>query len=219
MTITPEQAAERSISLYLDVDHPGYVKEYGTYGYGRLLRNEKLGDRPFFETIKLGPGKAIEGAVVGPEGVPVAGVKISAYCTRPKPAAMKDASDLGRFTWTKTGTDGRFHLDLYPSGPAVFWVLPRDYALETHVLGNDQRGDLGTITLARGNTIVGKILDAQGKPANGSLCFGGSRPDEGTGRTGSKSVSSPTIFADRWSPLVTAHSRFAPSLRETIASA
>ena len=49
----------------------------------------------------------------------------------------------------------------------MFWICPRDYALSSHVLKNDKRGDLGTITLEKGNTIQGKALDAQGKPVAG----------------------------------------------------
>ena len=66
-----------------------------------------------------------------------------------------------------TDGDGHFRLNLLPSGPAVFWILPTDYALSTHVLKNDKRGDLGTITLAKGNVIQGTVFDVQGKPVAG----------------------------------------------------
>jgi hypothetical protein len=166
-TITPEQLAERSLFVYLDVNHPGYVKRYGGYGYGMIARNEKMGGRPFFEEIRLRPGKAIEGRLVNPEGAPVAGVQINAFCTDPE-GKKKDPNEFGAFTWGSTDTDGRFRLDLFPSGPAVFWICPRDHSLSTHVLKNDRRGDLGTIALETGNTIQGQALDAQGKPAAGA---------------------------------------------------
>ncbi len=152
--------------MYLDVNHPGYVKEYGGYGYGMIAKNEKLGGRPFFENLRLRPGKAIEARLINPEGTPVAGVQINAFCTDPD-AKKKDPNEWGAFTWTTTDADGRFRLDLFPSGPSVYWICPRDYVLSTHVLKNNKRGDLGTITLENGNTIQGKALDAQGKPVGG----------------------------------------------------
>ncbi len=66
-----------------------------------------------------------------------------------------------------TDGDGRFRLNLLPSGPSVFWILPKDYALATHLLKNDRRGDVGTITLAKGNVIHGTVVDIQGKPVAG----------------------------------------------------
>jgi beta-lactamase regulating signal transducer with metallopeptidase domain len=166
-TISPEQMAERSLFVYLDVDHPGYVKEYGGYGYGMIARNEKLGARPFYENLRLRPGKAVEARLLNPEGAPVAGVQINAFCTNPE-AKRKDPNEWGAFTWTSTDADGRFRLDLFPSGPAVVWISPRDYAPSTHVLKNGTRGDLGAIVLEKGNTIEGQAFDAQGKPVAGA---------------------------------------------------
>ncbi len=164
-TISPEQIAAPSLGVYLDVVHPGYVRRYGAYGYGMIAKNEKLGSRPFFEDLQLRPGKVIEERLVSPEGAPVAGVNIVAFCA--DPPEKKDPSEFGAFTWTATDDDGRFRLDLYSSGPAVYWILPEHYALSTHVLKNDRRGDMGTIALEPGNTIQGKALDARGKPVAG----------------------------------------------------
>ena len=52
-------------------------------------------------------------------------------------------------------------------GRQSFGSFPKDYALSTHVLKNDKRGDLGTITLAKGNVIQGTVVDIQGKPVAG----------------------------------------------------
>src|SRR5262249_55432656 len=109
---------------------------------------------------------AIEGRLITPEGVPAAGVKINAFCTNPA-LRRNDPNEWGAFTWTSTDADGRFRLDLFPSGPAVFWVLPQHYALSTNVLKNDKRGNLGTIALDKGTTIEGKALDVRGKPVAG----------------------------------------------------
>ncbi len=166
VTLTPGQMVEPSLVFYLEVEHPGYVFYYNTQGYGSIVKNEKLGALPFFETITLRTGKPIEGRLVNPEGTPVAGVRINAFCTNPE-LKREDPNEWGAFMWTSTNADGRFRLNLFPSGPAVFWVLPERYAQSTHVLKNDKRGDMGTIALEVGNTIQGKALDAQGKPVAG----------------------------------------------------
>ena len=104
-------------------------------------------------------------AALTPEGNPAASVKIGAYSTR-QPLSAK-YHELGSFTETLTDEDGHFRLNLLPSGPAVFWILPKDYALSTHVLKSDKRGDLGTIKLTEGNAIQGMVVDTQGKPVAG----------------------------------------------------
>ena len=61
-TIPPEQVAEGSLYIELDVEHPDYATR-ARFGYSLAMirKNEKLGERPFFENIELRPGKAILG--------------------------------------------------------------------------------------------------------------------------------------------------------------
>ena len=91
---------------------------------------------------------------------------------------LRSTTELGSFTETLTDEDGHFRLNLLPSGPAVFWILPKDYALSTHVLKSDKRGDLGTIKLTEGNAIQGMVVDTQGKPVAGVYARGRSRTTE-----------------------------------------
>jgi len=162
-TVTPEEAAERLLYITLRVEASDHVGYFGGYGYGMLLKNEKLGERPFYENLELWPGKAIEGLVKTPEGEPAIGVKIQSF-SAPNPDRVFDD---GRFAETKTDARGRFRLVLHAKGKAVFWVLPLDYAPETHGLKDDRRGDLGTFTLDAGVRFGGKLLDSNGKPVGG----------------------------------------------------
>src|SRR5207302_1602766 len=63
--------------------------------------------------------------------------------------------------------EGRFRLTVITPGPAIFWILPEDYAPSTHGVKDGQRGDMGTFTLAKGVRFRGKVLDANGNPVPG----------------------------------------------------
>src|SRR5262249_14014373 len=73
-TIPPEQSASPYLYIELDVEHPDYATRAG-FGYALSMtrKNEKLNERPFFETIELRPAKPITGRVETPEGEPAAG--------------------------------------------------------------------------------------------------------------------------------------------------
>ena len=162
-TISPDEAAERLLYITLLVEARDHVGYFGGYGYGMILKNEKLGERPFFEKLELSPGKAVEGLVKTADGEPAAGVKVQAF-------SAPDADrifDNGRWAETKTDARGHFTLVLHPQGKAVVWILPQEYAPETHGLKSEQRGDLGTFTLDNGVRFGGTVLDAQGKPVVG----------------------------------------------------
>ena len=161
-TITPEEAARWHLYVEVSIttrDHPEY---YGGYGYSLVLKNEKLGVRPFYERIILWPGRTIEGIVKTPEGKPAAGVKLTAY-TSPTP---NKPNGWARFPETRTDKEGRFRFVVHAKQRAVLWILPQDYAPEVHNVRNDQR-DLGTFTLSRGERLTGKLRDSEGKPVAG----------------------------------------------------
>lgn len=164
-TIPPEQASKRYLYIELDAEHPDCAPQKGFgYALGMILKNEKLGGRPFFEDVRLRPGKPISAVVQMPDGKPAAGVKVLAYSVT---SNKSERFEYGSFADTTTDAGGRFRLVLTTPGAAVFWILPPKHAPSRHVLKKDKRGDLGTFGLHDGIVLRGKVLDAKGKPVAG----------------------------------------------------
>jgi hypothetical protein len=165
-TIPPEQVAESHLYIELDVEHPDYATRAG-FGYALSMtrKNEKLGERPFFETIEMRPAKPITGRVETPEGEPAAGVELLAYSRTDK--VSQGHFEYGSFAKTKTDAEGKFRLPITTPGQGVYWVLPKAYAPELRLLADGKRGDVGTITLKRGATVTGRAFDVQGKALAG----------------------------------------------------
>ncbi|MBX6314714.1 MAG: carboxypeptidase regulatory-like domain-containing protein [Isosphaeraceae bacterium] len=164
-TIPPEQVAEPRLYIELDVEHPDYAPQMGFgYALSMIRKNETLGGRPFYESIQLRPGKAITGRVETPDGRPAAGIEVRGFS---KPESKSRTFEFGSFAKGKTDEQGQFRLVLTTPGPAVFWLLPADYAPSLHVLKDNKRGDLGLFVLQKGIEVRGKVLDAQGQPVAG----------------------------------------------------
>ncbi|HJZ56023.1 MAG TPA: carboxypeptidase regulatory-like domain-containing protein, partial [Gemmataceae bacterium] len=164
-TIPPEQSGQRYLYIELDVEHPDYAPQKGFgYALSMIRKNEKLGGRPFFESVELRPAQPVTGVVQTPDGKPAAGVKLLAYSVTSK--KKEGTFEYGSFADTKTDAQGRFRLPLVTPGWAVVWVLPEEYVPSTHVI-KDKRGDLGTFTLRTGPRLRGKVLDAKGNPLVG----------------------------------------------------
>ena len=125
-TIPPEQVAERYLYIELDVEHPDYATRAGFgYALSMIRKNEKLGERPFFETVELRPAKPITGRVETPEGEPAAGVELLAYSRTDKLAEGAVRVRLlrqGRRPTPRAGSGCRSPRPARPS----YWVLPKD---------------------------------------------------------------------------------------------
>ncbi len=75
--------------------------------------------------------------------------------------------EYGSFARAITDPQGRFRLPITTPGQGVFWVLPKAYAPELHILPDGKRGDIGIVTLKKGVSLAGRVLDVQGKPIAG----------------------------------------------------
>ena len=104
-TIGPELVANPNLYLVVEAASVGYMKEEGNNGLDVILRNQRRGEKPFFEEMRLRPARPIFGIVLTPEGKPAAGVNVSA-CSAPEIA--DNPAMEAKFTETRTDAQGHF---------------------------------------------------------------------------------------------------------------
>ena len=176
-TIPPEQVRIPRLYLELDVEHPNYAPNSGSgYSLAQIREEAKQGNRPFFENLKLRPAEPVTGRVETPEGRPVAGVEVRAFSLsgKRKPGPMEH----GSFVTASTDREGRFRVPITTPGLGLFWLLPKEYAAEGHIVGSEKRGDFGTFVLRKGITISGRAFDEQGRPLAGIIVKAVRQPDD-----------------------------------------
>jgi hypothetical protein len=181
LEFSPDQVAERRLSLALRIKHPGYVprKSVGVT-LAAVIRGAAKGDKPFFETITLEKGVEYTGQIVTPTGKPAAGVPYQfenwAWMSNRSPQFMND--EEGR-----TDDEGRFHLRMPKSQAVAIYITPPQpararfpYAPYQHFWGTDRSAehpdvwaptDFGRIVLSRGVRLSGRMLDLDGRPIAG----------------------------------------------------
>jgi len=158
-TISPRQAAEHFLYIELDVEHPEYAPKTGYgYSFAMTLKNERLGERPFFEDFDLRRGQAVSGRAETPDGWPLAGCKV--LCTS---FAQADRGHSISRTEATTDAEGRFRIMMTTPGTGTLRLLPSDYAPITRAV-NDERGDLGRFAFESGIRFEGRVNDAEGQP-------------------------------------------------------
>jgi beta-lactamase regulating signal transducer with metallopeptidase domain len=162
--IPPDQSATPALYIELDVEHSDYAPRNGWgYALSMIRKNEKLNERPFFERFEMRPAQPITGRVETPDGRPAAGVLVLAYSCTDKAGGPTEHC----FTQATTDAQGRFRLPITTPGEGAYWVKPNDYAPELYVVPKWKRGDMGTITMKKGVSVAGRLLDVQGKPIAG----------------------------------------------------
>ena len=208
-TIPPDQFAEPYLYIELDVEHPDYATRAG-FGYALSMtrKNEKLNERPFFETVELRPAKPITGRVETPEGAPAAGVAILAYSRTDKSRGALRVRLLrqGRRRTPRAGSGCRSPRPARRS----FWVLPKDYAPELHVRPRREARRHGDDHPEEGRLRDRPGPRCPGQADRGRVRRGRARARDRAGISRRWLVQSPTRSAGRRRPTPTGDSRSAP---------
>ncbi len=177
----PDQVAERELKFTLRVRHPGFIprKSLET-DLATILRRQALGDRPFFETVRLEKGVEYTAQIVTPAGKPAADVR---YFFENWSGGDNDSHAFHNDDQGRTDADGWFRLRSPKSHSVALYVLPVQtarasfpYAPYVRFWGADgphrlpdvwAPTDLGRIVLARGVRLPGRLVDRDGRPISG----------------------------------------------------
>jgi hypothetical protein len=121
----------------------------------------------------------VTGILQSTDGNPAPGVPIYAYSSAPAPPPLDPrrqgfGAQLATPTRpqqfqdeTTTDADGHFRLLVPGVGETILYFAPdKEYAQSREYVA-DKRGDVGVITLKKGATISGRLLDADNKPQSG----------------------------------------------------
>ena len=148
-TIPPEQVAKSPVNIEAEASHPNYSTRKDVCVPSRIHYREQIGRRPFWGHFDLYPAKQVSGTVVTPDGKPAAGVRVTGFANPDRNYNLNKESHYEPFCDVTTDAQGVFRMNLATGCDAVLWLLPKDFALSTHVLGA-RRGDMGRLVLQKG---------------------------------------------------------------------
>ncbi|MEP6768468.1 MAG: carboxypeptidase regulatory-like domain-containing protein [Acidobacteriota bacterium] len=114
------------------------------------------------DDVHASAGVRLSGRVVDDEGEPVAGARV-----RAAGADIFSEQDSTALSETKTGADGSFSMDDAPAGTRTVVARASGF-VQASLFQVDSKSDV-KLTLKRGGTIRGVVLDVNGKPAAGAI--------------------------------------------------
>ena len=175
ITLPPEQVAESRAQIAMRVSHPDYVPRLAHQSpLVSLVRGRKFGDKPFFETVRLGKGQLFSATVATPEGKPAAGVRFNFgnWARRSNERSSKFSNDTTGFT----DVQGHLRLRMPRTQALTITLVPDTFAAYYRFWGTDRAGqnpdvwaptELGELVLEAGQVITGRLLDLKGRPITG----------------------------------------------------
>jgi len=137
-------------------------------------------------TLRMTPGSALTGRVVGPDGEPVAGARVHGLGLRMRGRRVRSVQS---YRPRITDGDGRLKFFVTPQTQVDLTLYPSQWAAKRVTLPAGKL-DFGDIRLEAGTTVSGTLLDEHGKPAPGRWVAA-----ERTDRRTSSTVSHPVRVA------------------------
>jgi hypothetical protein len=162
--------------------HPAYISTNEQF---RLIVEE---GKPAELTVTLSLGGRITGRAIDESGNPVEDVSVWVTASDPRPDPGRDAIITAGFKMGKSGKDGMFVIEGIPSGDFQLEARKNGYLQpekeNVAVAAGGEVKDL-IITLPSGQTISGRVVDADGNPvrdanvmASFNTCFSQQNTDE-----------------------------------------
>ena len=119
------------------------------------------------DDIELPAAEKISGRVTDETGKPVAGAKVRAAA-----GSLFEEEGVPRYAETSSGPDGSFTIANAPGKSGSLVVRAPGFAPSTQF--SMQRSGVERVTLKKGGTVAGIVLDAAGKAAEGMIVLSGS---------------------------------------------
>jgi beta-lactamase regulating signal transducer with metallopeptidase domain/uncharacterized GH25 family protein len=164
----PAEVEENELRVYFN--HPDYVSDHLRHAHIPIPLYKARSLKDLFDqtaTITMRDGKSIRGHVVDKNGSPIRNAAIHLdeqyYWDKEKPRALTD-------------DNGDFHIAGVEFDKNERWVAPEDSPLyltiqaagyAPELIGVQNPGVLDAVTLQRGQTLRGRVLDESGKPLEG----------------------------------------------------
>ncbi len=193
---TVRQAGTPYFPLEIEVTHSGYAgidssaqvnlqpspaspRNFLAEGFSEPLAEPDPAARRI-GVIELRPGKEVSGVVQAPDGKPLPGVKVVAHSQVPKnergvmartsagQSVRSTAPPVASQDETVTNAKGSFRVTMITPGEGMLAIFPADGKHAPRFeFSYDRRGDLGVLTLPRGEKIKGRVLDSDGNAIEG----------------------------------------------------
>jgi len=154
------QEAERC-RLHFDVVARGFADHQTSHSFRYFLPSGGQPSRTIASRLKR--GAPLTARVIGADGEPVAGARVHALSVVTE---ERRARQIRSYRLRETDADGRFELCLVPDSKTDLVVYSSQWATRRVIVSPGQ-SDLGEIHLEAGTTVSGKLLDANGEPADG----------------------------------------------------
>ena len=115
--------------------------------------------------LTLRRGSAIEGVVLGPNGAPASGARITVRSGRLTPERMLDLEVAGS---ARADGEGRYRLEGVSPGPQTVVATDDRYARATRDVTVQPGTNRVDFRLSEGSTLAGRVVDGAGAPVSGA---------------------------------------------------
>ena len=154
--------ADQTFGASILIEREGYASECSGCQVQWAERSLTEG-KTVCDTFPLQKAEQITGRLVDEQGKPLANTLIAVQRQKTKPYGNEGLTSLTVSSEYRSDASGRFRIDAAKNEKVAFWAVPENLA-PRYVSANQQRGDLGNITVEKGFEPLVTVLDKDGRP-------------------------------------------------------